>query len=355
MKIRFATRPERPDEQRGMKIPYPPERRKPPLWRWYALLFLFLSPVIYFAWTLLVPHLGVQAPGFVRMPVYTVVAPEAGRIAGLEVREGARRRKGEPLFRLENPLLEASIDALEREIATLVALKKRQSNRKRAMLRSRLASLAQEIARERKRLETYERLLREGAVTFDEVNRRRSRLETLEAERSELLYELRTLPAGSDGGEEAADARIAALRNELTRLQERSKLLALRAPATGRVSDVTVRPNLYVERGTHLLDIVEEENLSVQAFFEPKAFDRLARGTPAIVKFADGKRFDAVIDEEPVVSSRLPGDFSLLKENKRAVPVRLRFVVPPPPRYRIANMPVTVYLKTPAAEWISGL
>ena len=355
MKIRFATRPERPDEQRGMKIPYPPERRKPPLWRWYALLGLFLSPVIYFAWTLLVPHLSVQAPGFVRMPLYRIEAPESGRIVMLNAKEGEKKAEGTLLLRLENPVLERSVAALKEQIAALVALKKRQADQKRRMLQSRLTALREQIARQKRVLKDFETLLAEGAVTLDEAARQRAALQALETKRSELLYALRTLPAARTEEAEAEDGRIAALRSELARLRARRKMLAIAAPAPGRVTDVTVQPGLFVERGTHLLDLAEEGRVYVQAFFEPKSLEKLAKGEGAIVRFADGKRFEAVIAEEPFASTRLPGDFSLLKENKRAVPVRLRFTVPLPERYRVVNMPVTVYLKTPAAEWISGL
>ena len=355
MKIRFDSRPRRADEQRGMKIPYPPEKRKPPVWRWYALLLLFLSPVFYFAWTLAVPHLTVQAPGFVRMPIYSVDAPDSGEIVSLAVSETSKVKKGAPLLTLRNRDLDASIAALRREISELKTLKSKEHREKSAMYKERLALLSEQIAAEEEHLGQLKRLMEQGAATRDEVARQQAKIRDLKRQKSELLFSLRSLFDADPGKGRVADPQIVRLKSALEKLLARRNALHLHAPAGGRVSDLEAKPNLFVEKGTHLLDIVDESHVYVQAYFDPKDFDDIVRGSAAIVKFADGRSFDAFVDETPAVSTRLPADFTLLKENKRAVSVHLAFPAPLPARYRVANMPVTVYLKTPVAEWISGL
>jgi hypothetical protein len=49
MKVRFkGLRTPEPEQQRGFKVSYGPGKRQAFRWRWYLMLALVLSPVIYF-------------------------------------------------------------------------------------------------------------------------------------------------------------------------------------------------------------------------------------------------------------------------------------------------------------------
>ncbi|WP_456450938.1 HlyD family secretion protein [Hydrogenimonas sp.] len=353
MKIKFDSRPERPDEHRGMKIPYPPERRKPPVWRWYLLLLLFLSPVLYFAWTLVEPMLVVQAPGFVRMGVYPVHSPESGRVAKVFVTAHQKVQKSELLVRLHDEKLDAAIASARKELAALRRLRHQEGNQKAALLAAQLASADEIYKRAKERYDEMFSLFKQGAVTREEVERARAAFVKERATREKLTLMLNNERRNLSNS--ALDARIAALQAKLEALVRQRETLDLEAPVAGSVENLEAKEGLYLQKGAHLLDILNDAQLYAVAYFDPRHFDRLKRGTEVVVKFADGKAFEARLDKEATTSTRLPGDFSLLKENKRAVLAHLRFLTPLPPRYRIENLPVKVYLKSGWSRWLIGL
>jgi multidrug resistance efflux pump len=352
VKIRFDTRPERPDEQHGIRVPYAPEKRKPPVWRWYLLLLLFLSPVLYFAWTLVQPQLVVSAPGYLRLNRYPLAAPLPGYVRDLNATEGKRVPRGAPLLRIEDPDLEGAIAAAEKELTQLKKARKLQGAKTVRMLEERAALLAARVKRERNGVRELERLFRQGAATLSELEGAKERLARVESDYADIRYRLEAERLKAEEAA-AASSRIPALEASLQKLYRQREREWVAAPASGVVTGVEAKEGLFVERDAHLLDILDENPPWVEAYFDPRHFDEIEKGALAVVRFLDGKRFDARIVRDPVLSSRLPGDFAVLRENKRAVVVRLRFVEPLPPRYRVANLPVRVTLRSTLFDRLS--
>ena len=331
--------------KRGVKVPYPPERRKPPVWRWYLLLLLFLSPVFYFAWILAKPLLIVSAPGFLRLDLHGIQAPIAGRVVEVKVHTGDRVVPQQPLLMLQNIRLEGEIEQTSRELEVLKRKKREDFTRRIEALVRKREIVASAAKKESEFCRKLEELVREGAATTAEVQAcensalsSRLSLQEIEATLQALRQESRSF--------ERDDARIALLKSRLETLKKESRNLVLRAPVGGVVASLSPKSGEYVERGERLGDIIAESEVNIEAFFEPKYFELLARGTPVVVRFPDGFRMEGRIVTPPRLSARLPSDFTLLKEQKRAVLVRVKTKKEIPPTYRVAQMPVEVRLES---------
>ena len=68
MKIRFDPPEQRsPDRDQGLQVEYRQARRTAVRWRWYLVLFIVASPLVYFLLTLLQAVLFVEADGYIQL------------------------------------------------------------------------------------------------------------------------------------------------------------------------------------------------------------------------------------------------------------------------------------------------
>ncbi|MGC8763991.1 MAG: efflux RND transporter periplasmic adaptor subunit [Acidobacteriota bacterium] len=158
-----------------------------------------------------VPWLGrVESLGTV-----TVTAPCSARVIAVLARDGGRVRKGQPLFSLGGPLLQARLDSARAQAAAL----------------EREAALAREVT---KRQEEAARLkiVDENAAARAESDQRRAEAELRQAE-----------------------AELASLEAAAT----------LRAPTAGVFTDRRANPGQDVEAGTPLAEITDPARLRIAA------------------------------------------------------------------------------------------
>ncbi|BBG65324.1 hypothetical protein NNO_0621 [Hydrogenimonas sp.] len=349
MKIHFESpKAGRPDVERGIKVPYAPERRKAPIWRWYLLLALILSPVIYFAWILIQPLAVITAPGFLRLELYGVDSHISGRVTGVYREINEQVQKGEPLFEVENIVLLNRIEAVRKE---LKAVRKKMELDLRASIAAkksevtRLSSLLREL---KSRCKEVDNLIAMGAATSTELMQCRRQIVELQINLIRAGEELRIDKAKLRNL--SSDPKIVSLQSSLNGLMKESKLQTITAEVNGTLENIQVKKGEYVHTGKRLADIIDDRKIAIDAYFDPKYFDYLKKGDSVIVKFPDGYSVDGFILDMPRLSSRLPSDFTLLKEQKRAVLVRIGLKNGLLQRYRVAQMPVEVRLKKGVVE-----
>ena len=352
MKVGFEPKKEATVEK-GIKIPYPAERRKPPIWRWYAILLIFLSPVVYFAWTISKPMLLMEAPGFVRIGIYRVDAPRSGRVVALHVREGDEVAKGEKMLLLKDPDVDPTIEGLKKRLTILSEREKkvRQAlDNDTKLLTLRMAKISRRIESLKKEVKSLAFLVEEGAATEPELDRVKSVLMRWQERFDDLRH--RKIALKSDPELDKLRTEKIRLLSQLRIWRSRSKSLEIVAPTEGVVASLDVGEGFDVQKGAHLLDVLDQDRYFIQGYFSPSYFDDLVPGKRVVVRFEDGFMLNAVVERPPEVSARFPKDFAVLKEIKRAVVVRLKPEKPIPQRYRVANMPVKIYLNDRLAAWL---
>jgi HlyD family secretion protein len=173
------------------------------------------------------------------------VAREVFVVPGQTVRVDA------PLFRLDDRAQRAALA---------------QAAAGQEMARAALAAAEVALADERQRLQLFEAVADPRAVSIDEVSRRRFGVDRAAAALKQARAGLR-----------AADAQVAAVQTELDRL-------TIRAPITGRVFSVDIRPGEFAAAGpaqTPLMTLGSAEKLHVRVEIDETDMPRVVDGATA--------------------------------------------------------------------------
>jgi len=94
MKIRFHSQPHEPERDDGIKVSYAPAKRNVPKIRWYLILLVVSSPLIYFVTTVLMNNVLVKAQGFVSLKLVEVRSAHAGILSEVLVKPWDMKRFG---------------------------------------------------------------------------------------------------------------------------------------------------------------------------------------------------------------------------------------------------------------------
>lgn len=338
MKIRFDSRKElNPTQEQGLTVLYAPGKRMAFRVRWYLILLLVASPLIWLGGKLVYGMLMIDAPAQLRLPILEVRARDAGRVEQLFVKAGEQVRIDQPLANLDNPEWRARLA----QLAAIPPDETRLSNtklgdRERQLLRTR-------IARAEDRVQVLEDLVIRGAVSRGEVLAAQSELDSFRADL--LAFERREQQANQlpVGDEREKAQRIA----EQKWLQTRLAALPVTAAQSGRVAEVLVNPGENVGAGTLLMRIEQLEDPLLWIYLEPLNISYAAIGQPLRVRMPDGEWLTAHVVQAVDSAGRTPtvlrGPFAA---SEMGLQVAARFDRPLSPRWRIDQLPLNVRFPT---------
>ena len=122
--MNFSFGPERKDaaSRNDIRVEYAPGKRIFPWLRWYLILFLVFSPLLFFLYRLMFPWFVVDSPAVLSMVTTSVTMPRTGKILAAPLSIGTAVRKGDVLFRIEDDSVAAKRDRLELLYARLFAM-----------------------------------------------------------------------------------------------------------------------------------------------------------------------------------------------------------------------------------------
>jgi len=309
MKIRFDP-PERQDPSRdhGLRVEYGATKRTGWRWRWYLILLLVSSPLLYLLWTLLKDWIFVEAHGYITVPQTVVRAGGEGYIQELRAQPLTSVVVGTVLAKLENEPLSDRHERIQDELRYLETEGKAwQAQSNLSGIRQLLAFAEEQKQFYRKRLIQYERLLRQGAATQAELATARSQyqssLERLAALEDSLRRENRLPPEAKD-----ATARVRQLSLDLKEIDDQLGQLSIVSPASGIVTELFAQPGEYLAKGHPLLQIAETEHAFITAYVPPKYLDYAVIGQTATVSLPSGERIETRVVSVPGITQKLPGD-----------------------------------------------
>ncbi len=328
MKVRFQHQPGEPERDDGIKVAYAPAKRVFPRLRWYLILLLVSSPLIYFILHIALNNVLVKAQGSVSLPLVEVRSTHAGVLTDLYASPRDRVSKGQLL---------AALDA-EKQRPDFVARQPRLTLLKKSVELART-----QVADQEKRLRDMQKLFKAGAATTAEVRAARDRLE----KSTYLLYTKLT---------ELETERIARQNAVEAEKHRADSGWPVTAPADGRVVEILANRNGFVDSGDVLMVIAQPQAPQVVAYLDPK-FSKYARiGQKATVKFSDGIGVRAHIAELPKVTRKLPAEFtSGFGTRPLSVLVRLALDEPLPEDHQIHGLPVTVRFESGLETLLASL
>ncbi|QVL36464.1 HlyD family secretion protein [Aminirod propionatiphilus] len=341
MKIRFNT-PEgkAADVRAGVRVPYAPAKRAFPRWRWYLVVLLVTSPLLFFLSKVAIGWLMASSPGVVYMERLSVNSPRPAVIENLSFGRGDFVEAGKPLLRLSDASLELLRAPLEAERRALL-LQSPQSNPVSAQRRALV--LAQEVTDyEARRLGIIEELFRKGAATRAEVDEAAGRVQRARADQ---------IRSGADLEEAQrifvdpnVPVRLAQIEAELKSLTEGKGPLEVRSPISGQILELFVGPGEAVGQGTPLALIADPERVCLITFVAAKDMRFVEPGRDVRVRFPDGTLMAASVDGSPLLAEPTPLSLAgPLADAGPALKVRLLPGEPLKGAYRVEGLPVTVY------------
>ena len=185
----------------------------------------------------------------------TVVAPIEGRVTQITAAEGASIREGDLLVTLANPTV--ARDVVYARTAVIAADQRMRG---------------QTPARSQPRISNTDRV---------------RVAETIVRQRQQRLDRLRALLADGDVAKqdvELAEAELDRARADQTLAEHRQSLLTVKAPASGAIARLRVKPGSDVFTRDPIAEIVDSTTARVQAPLAPELFRFVRAGMPVDVK-----------------------------------------------------------------------
>ena len=330
MKIRFNSDKERnPTQDGGLKVLYAPGKRVAFRLRWYLILLLISSPLLWFFGRLGVGYLRVEAPAQIQMPVVELRAREAGTVAELLVKAGEHVQPGQRLLSLDNPEWRLRIQQLQPGEVPVAGSPSSQA----LQLQQRAIELA------RQRVSQVQALLTQGAATLGELLSAQAELNTQQQVLLDLQARLRAQRSQAEGDP------LQLLREDRERqwLQSRLDGLQFTASEEGRVAEVLVSAGENVGPGTLLLRLERSAEPLLLIYLEPRFAAYAEPGQPLEVRMPDGSWRTARVLQAADSARRLPAGMQKpFTVSQMGLLVPAEFEQPLPPLWRVDQLPLKV-------------
>lgn len=348
MKFSFQKKDIDPAVVQGIRVPYAPARRKAAQWRWYLILLIVSSPLLFFLFKMAKSFVIVDAAGFVSLERVAVNSSSTGIVETLLVKTGQDVSQGALVARLFDPHLESRKTLLQSELEGLVQVSSPTGTARRRMLRRRLELASRILESQNQYLSKVAFLVDQGAATVAELNLARERSNRAQMDYDQAWYENQRFkegrsasPPGNEGAEvEAARRRIKA---EIKALGREQALLEQLAPFNGRVLDVFAAQGQSLSPGTPILLLGRSDRPSIVAYLAPKYARYAQNGRTATVTLPDGQKLMAKVRENANLTKRLPADLSSpIGSRDLMLLVNLELTTPLPDIQWVDGLPVSV-------------
>lgn len=350
MKVNFeSSKRQRPDVEKGLRVPYAPARRAFPRWRWYLVVLLVSSPLVLFLSKLALGWFLASSPAMLSLEKITVTTPRPSVVEALKAKEGDLVKKGAVLVRLGDTALEGRVELLRSEMESLEA-QIPVAAAPLAPLEEAFALAREAAARRAEYLSTVRELFAQGAATRAELNL--AVAQDQEA-RAGLIRARADLQASSlPGDDRARQTRLAQIRSELAFLGQGREALQVVSPCDGRVLQVFAAQGQAAGQGTPLLLLADPWRSKITAFVETRHLRYASPGRAVKVRFPGNRVLEARVEEQPYRAAPTPPELTRpLEESRQSVSVSLVLSGDIPPEFLVDGLPLTVFWGGAVLPW----
>ncbi len=245
-----------------------------------AVIVISAAAVIYY----LKRHEPMIIQGTVECTTYKASSKIAGRIDAMKVSEGQRVEKGELLYTLSTPELDAKLrqaEAVESaaaalDAAALAGARTQQIEAARSMWQKAQAGL--ELAR--KTFERVERLYNEGVVPAQKLDEAQANFSAMQAttDAAKAQYDLAVAGARRED-KEAAAARVKQAAGAVSEVESYLSDAAVYAPVTGEISTIIAEEGELVGSGYPVVAILDRSDEWVTFNIKEDMLPRIKVGT----------------------------------------------------------------------------
>jgi HlyD family secretion protein len=236
-------------------------------------------------------------------------AAASGLAVRVPVEEGQYVAAGAALAEIADPALETDTQSAEAHVAearaNLAALAGGGRPADAVEIANSLARARLDLDRERKELETRQRLLLHQASTAMEVQEQADKVARIEAEIAGLEKRRGALVSASEV--DAARARLRSAEADLELVRQRGGRTVVRAPIAGVVYSLAVRAGAYLKAGDEVASVGRTERLRVRVYVDEPLLGRVAVGQPVAIRWEAlaGKEWQGRVDRKPAAIQAL--------------------------------------------------
>lgn len=252
-----------------------------------------------------------------------VRAETAGMVSRVEVQEGRRVAQGAVLAAMTDPSLQADIEAAEAKVsvarANAAALEAGGTPAALTDIDNSLARTRLELEQQTNDFNALRRLVEKHAATAAEVQAAEAKMRQSELAIAGLEKRRTSLVAKTDVA--AAEARLRDAQVALDLAKERAAQSLIRAPISGEVYDLAVRPGAYLNIGDLVANIGRMDRLRVRVYVDEPELGRVAEGLPVTITWQalPGRKWQGVVARKPIsieaLGSRQVGEVLCTIEN----------------------------------------
>lgn len=326
----------------GMQIPYAPGKRAFARWRWYLIVLLTASPLLYLILKLLFGFLVVTAPGKVHFTTYMINAPVEAIVKNIPVQPGQLLEKNALVIELFDPRLEDQVALL---LAEQTSRQDRGADNDISPTLYDAVTLARKnVARAFDHLYRVRRLVKEGAATRAELNLAESRLDTMQGELARAESALSVATTFTPTSVSDAQLRLMQIRTELSQLQNSAQRLSISTRGKRMVVDVSVVEGQSVVYGEPLVHLADTDATTLHAYLSPADVDHVQIGAKPFIRFPNGFSMKAEVTSIARVTRRMPPELaSVFSIPEQSIEVRMVPETPLPVEITIEGIPFTTY------------
>jgi len=347
MKVRFqSAKAKDPARDKGVEVPYAPGKRKVPQWRWYLILVIVSSPLIYFLSRVILTLTIVSASGVLTLEKVPMNSGTSGYVARINVDIGDEVEKGDVLLELGNPELDEKEYIIKSELSFMKAGNSPLGNKIIELLNKKVALANKEVSYQKNKVKNVRFLYKQNAATIAELNLAEAGLRGAEMALNEaqgaLTGEIERRKAAPGTPTELA-LRRKLLLAELKVIKDQRARLYQKADYEGRILDVLVAKGENIGTGTALLLLGRIDKPAVIAYLDPKYAKYALSGRTATIKLPGGESVKAMVREDANLSKRLPASLSSpITSRDLMILVKLDIIDSMTAEKSIDGMPVTM-------------
>lgn len=349
MKVRFKTEKEQePDRDNGVQVKYGLAKRALPKLRWYLILLVVSSPLIYFVGKLVYSSFVVEAPGVISLSNVKINSTISGVVESISVEPLQQVEKGQQLIAIYKPEIKAEINRIQGDISDLQSMsigEKVAPKKVREQINKQLDSARRMVEFRKERHKTVKYLFEQGAATSAELATALAQYDQassyyLSLKKDLAIEEAQTIDPKYEYEKEK---RIRSLQRELEFLEATAKELVQEAQFSGKILEIYVTQGQVVAIGAPLLSYTDGKLVSINAYLSPKYSEYAKVGQVANVKLPNGYEFKAVVRETPKLTTKVPSNFtSPLGARPSGILVKLEPLVEFGDDYRVQGLPVNI-------------
>lgn len=348
MKINFSKKSEGiPEQEHHLHVRYGSAKRHFPRVRWYIILLLTLSPLIYFLFDTLYQAVNIIAPGYVSYQKVSIIAAYPGVVQDIYVKPGDFVKQNQLLALLKDPLLQTQYEQIRSRLSTLGGLAGGEQFDVLTQLYEKLDIAEQNLVFIHTKLQIAEALNRQQELGFNEFLLAQQQYVNAEyqlhdieiaiaQENQNRIKELR-VPNSSLNQE-------GNIKDQLKQLKVQLDQLKVKASYNGKIISEKISTGQYVVVGTPLFEQTTAANPYIDAYLDPKYGKYTHVGKKVTIHFPDGKSIPGKVVKEPELTERLPEDLSgAMTIRSVMILVKIQTTEPIPPDQDLEGLPVKVY------------